>query len=540
MKYDQESEEVDFPGYSIQRNDPKSYNNDDEQTSSKKIWIILGIIGILILAGLIVFLILFIKHKRSKNDGGYIVSKYIVKSNKAVTIFNPIYVQLGSEDYQIEIMDSGNLYANSTRILEGEDISIEGNEFTTNKRGIIQLKIIFNKPLTSMTQMFEDCENLIEVDLSNFVSDKITSLSSAFSHCDLLEEVKFDNFKSSNLETMYASFEGCKELKGLDLSSFQETPYLKSMNSLFKNCYKLSYLNLKNFNFQVDVNLREVFLNTNNLKITIVEDSATKTILNRFYKLYFNNNLTDNLNVDCTSGEKENCKECVNENNEKYKCKSCNDGYYLPDIEYPTSCRKCFIDHCNSCSKYVNCDGCRSGFYLSNKTDECLSCSEGCINCVEGNNCLACGENYILNNSICIKNITDEEEEEEEEEEIIPTTVTETSSIKILTDSNTIISSIINPTDSNNIISSTNNPTVSNNITSSVNNPSDSHTITSSLNNSTDSKDITSSIDYPSDYNTITSSIDYPSDSNTITSSIDNPKDSNNIISSINIPTDSN
>ena len=530
MKYDQESEEVDFPGYSIQRNDPKSYNNDDEQTSSKKIWIILGIIGVLILAGLIVFLILFIKHKRSKNDGGYIVSKYIVKSNKAVTIFNPIYVQLGSEDYQIEIMDSGNLYANSTRILEGEDISIEGNEFTTNKRGIVQLKIIFNKPLTSMTQMFEDCGNLIEVDLSNFVSDKITSLSSTFSHCDLLEVVKFDNFKSSNLETMYASFEGCKELKGLDLSSFQETPCLKSMNSLFKNCHKLSYLNLKNFNFQVDVNLREVFLNTKNLKITIVEDSDTKTLLNRFYKLYFSKNLTDNLNVECTLGENENCKECVNENNEKYKCKSCNDGYYLPSIKYPTSCRECFIDNCNSCSKYINCDGCKSGFYLSNKTNECLSCGEGCINCVEGNNCLVCGENYILNNSICIKNITEKEEEkeeEEEQEEIIPTTIIETSSIKILTDSNTMISSIINPTDSNNIISSTNNPTDSNNITSSVNNPSDSNTINSSLNNLNDSNDITSSIDYPSNYNTITSSID-------------NPKDSNNIVSSININTDTN
>ena len=37
----------------------------------------------------------------------------------------------------------------------------------------------------------------------------------------------------------------------------------------------------KNFNFQVDVNLREVFLNTNNLKVTIVEDSDTKTKLNK-------------------------------------------------------------------------------------------------------------------------------------------------------------------------------------------------------------------------------------------------------------------
>ena len=66
MKYDQESEEVDFPGYSMQRNDPKSYNNDDEPTSSKKKWIILAIVGVIIIAGLVVFLILFIKQKRSQ------------------------------------------------------------------------------------------------------------------------------------------------------------------------------------------------------------------------------------------------------------------------------------------------------------------------------------------------------------------------------------------------------------------------------------------------------------------------------------------
>ena len=499
MKYDQESEEVDFPGYSMQRNDPKSYNNDDEQTSSKKKWIILAIIGIIIIAGLVIFLIIFIKQKRSKKDGGYIVSKYIVKSNKYVTIFNPIYIQLGSEDYSIEIMDSGCSYVNNTRILEGEDITIENNEFSTNKKGVVQLKIKFNKPLTTMTQMFEDCENLLEVDLSNFVTDKITSLSSAFSHCELLEIVNFGNFKSSNLETMYASFEGCEELKGLDLSSFEDTSCLKSMNSLFKNCYRLSYLNIKNFNFEVDVNLREVFLNTNNLKVTIVEDSDTKSKLNKYYKLYFSKNLTDNLNSECTLGENENCKECDNDNNEKYKCKSCNDGYYLPSIDYPTNCRKCFIDNCKSCSKYVNCDDCMSGFYLSNNKNECLSCGEGCINCNEENNCLACDDNYILNNSICIRNITEEEEEKEEKEEkkeIIPTTVIETSSIEIIPDSNTIISSINIPTDSNTNIYSTNNPTDSNDISSSINNPSDSNIIT---NNPSDSNTITSSINIQTD-----------------------------------------
>ena len=40
---------------------------------------------------------------------------------------------------------------------------------------------------------------------------------------------------------MISAFENCKELPGLNLSSF-ETPKLKSMNSMFKNCKKLTKL----------------------------------------------------------------------------------------------------------------------------------------------------------------------------------------------------------------------------------------------------------------------------------------------------------
>ena len=244
--------------------------------------------------------------------------------------------------------------------------------------------------------MFEDCDNLIEVDLSNFISDNVKYMSSTFYHCGALEAVNFANFKSSNLVTMYAAFEKCDSLTGLDLSSFDDLSNLKSMNSLFKDCQKLSYLNLQNFKFKNEVNLRDILLNTFNLKIIIIQDSTTKN------KIYYRKQFSNDTNINCDIGDNEKCKECSNNEGEKYKCKSCNEGYFLPDIKFPTSCIECFIDNCNICSNNINCESCKNGFYLSQNKEECQACGEGCINCTDSNNCITCNENYNLNNGICI------------------------------------------------------------------------------------------------------------------------------------------
>ena len=176
------------------------------------------------------------------------------------------------------------------------------------------------------------------------------------------------------------------------------SPFLKSMNSLFRNCHKLSYINLQNFKFENNVNLREVFYDCANIKILILKDPTTKE------KILFNKNFSDNTNINCIIGENEKCKECQITEGSKYKCKTCNAGYILPDNEHPTSCKKCFINNCNKCSTYISCDECIDGFYLSENKGECLNCGIGCLKCNGQGNCSQCNEGYSLNNdTVCSK-----------------------------------------------------------------------------------------------------------------------------------------
>ena len=395
MKYEDDSAE--FPNYSMRNQDIKLYNYDEDENQNKKIWIIvIIIIIILVIVGLIIFLVLYFKNKNKKEEGGYINAKYIIPTSNEITIFNPSYVNLKSNDYSIEVIEIETANTNNTRILDN-DITINENKFSSNKKGLITFKIRFKKALESMSQMFEECENLVEIDLSNFVSDKVRYLSSTFCHCESLESINFSNFKSSNLVTMYAAFENCLKLTALNLSSFTDTSNLKSMNSMLRNCNNIVYLNLNYFKFINDVNIREILFHTNNLKVVIIEDSTVRNKIDKYH-----NYLNDINNVICEIGENEKCKECNDNFGEFYKCKSCNEGYFLPEIDYPTICRKCFIENCANCSKYLSCENCKIGFYLSSYKDECLSCADNCLQCNDINNCTNCKDNYILNNGNCI------------------------------------------------------------------------------------------------------------------------------------------
>ena len=333
MDTEDDFEDHDFPSCEMPQKLKKSI-------TKKKQLLSLSIIIIVIILGLIIFLIVFFSKKKisinstldaaddedkednesinNYNDGGYIIGKYYVQSRNNITLFEPSSIGLSEKEFRIEKIE------NNIRILQENEGNIENNIFYSNFKGEIKFKIILNKTLSNMNGMFQNCKELKDLDLSNFKSEKVEDMSSTFLNCDSLENINFNGFNSSKLINMDRTFEGCKELTGLDLSSF-EVPQLKSMKSTFKNCNNIFIIKLDNFNFK-DIVYDDIFSGDNNLKIVIFNNTKSK--------LFNNQNYSDNINIDCIKGEKEKCKKCDN-----FKCESCNDGYYLPDILFPIKCK---------------------------------------------------------------------------------------------------------------------------------------------------------------------------------------------------------
>ena len=123
--------------------------------------------------------------------------------------------------------------------------------------------------------MFQKCEELEYLDLSNFDTSKVMSMNCIFSQCINLKEIKGINiFNTFNVNIMDGMFQYCKELEYLDLSNFNtsnvtgmklmfnkchklkeikgldnfNTKNVKIMAGIFSECNELEYLNLSNFN----------------------------------------------------------------------------------------------------------------------------------------------------------------------------------------------------------------------------------------------------------------------------------------------------
>ena len=320
MKYEEDYDDIDFPPCRVTSNSNLSseknlikekFNTNEQQPhplSHKKLFLIIGIAIAIVLIVLIIALVVIFSKKNKTKSGGYIIVSYQVKPNEEIKIFNPKELKK-EEDYTIEVYPNDD---NSLRIL-GNSENIIDNFYKAKEEGIVQLKITFNKTLTTMSEMFQDCEHLTNVDLSRFESEDITSMSSAFLNCVNLDEIKFTNFNSKNVENMDNTFENCKELTGLNLSSYDITK-LTSMESTFKDCINLVVLDVSNFNLnKKDIINKNTFENTN-LRILNGNDNIIKTI-----QKYIN---IDN-NKTCIIGDNEKCKSCKTEENKKYECYTC-------------------------------------------------------------------------------------------------------------------------------------------------------------------------------------------------------------------------
>lgn len=98
--------------------------------------------------------------------------------------------------------------------------------------------------VTDMSYMFYPCQSLTAINLSNFDTAHVTNVSGAFYQCTKLTYIDLTNCDTSHATNMNYMFYECNELatvKGvIDMKS------CKFYNYMFRNCYKLTGVKIKN------------------------------------------------------------------------------------------------------------------------------------------------------------------------------------------------------------------------------------------------------------------------------------------------------
>lgn len=183
------------------------------------------------------------------------------------------------------IETSGGIFNGDTNL---EKISVADNGIrptTTNQwfrncnnLASVDLEKIDTSMVTNMTSMFGGCSKLDSLDLSNFETSKVQCMDGMFSRCYALRTLDFKSFNTSNVKDMDNMFLSCIGLTSLDLSNF-DTANVEDMHSMFSGCSNLKTLKLsQSWNTGSVVSMKEMFRECSKLTELDVADWNTGSV----------------------------------------------------------------------------------------------------------------------------------------------------------------------------------------------------------------------------------------------------------------------
>ena len=191
------------------------------------------------------------------NDGNgnlfklFIILLYLIPNYEVLNIrYKPIKTFSYDNEIRLKVKGIGYYpvilsdYRPSSMKLNGTKIGSNTNIQLPNYINDVRLK--FSNTLSSCENMFSQCSQIIEIDLTNFISTEVGNIDYMFNGCSSLKSIKFGNFKTSGVNKMQGVFHGCTSLESLDLSSF-DTSSVIDFQSMFSYCKSLKSLDLSNF-----------------------------------------------------------------------------------------------------------------------------------------------------------------------------------------------------------------------------------------------------------------------------------------------------
>ena len=176
------------------------------------------------------------------------------------------------------------IYTNAEIIILGSGNNLKNIDYMffgcgNLKKIIFTIKGINNSNVISTNSMFKDCNELAELNLSNFDTSKVTSMICMFSGCSSLKELNLSKFNTSKVTNMAYMFDGCTSLTKLDISIF-DTSNVRNMSFMFSNCSSLNKLDLSNWNTDNVTDMENMFYNCNRLTSLDVSSFNTNNVKN--------------------------------------------------------------------------------------------------------------------------------------------------------------------------------------------------------------------------------------------------------------------
>lgn len=163
----------------------------------------------------------------------------------------------------------------------------------SNLTAINNLKYLDTKNVTDMSSMFNGCEALVNLDITNLDTTNVTTANSMFNGCTSLSQIDLTQFRTKNLIDASNMFKGCSSLTKLDLSSFN-TSVIANANMMFYGCENMETIDMRTAEFADTVQATDMFASIASNKVKPV----TIIVKNDVVKAWIEEKLQDgNANV---------------------------------------------------------------------------------------------------------------------------------------------------------------------------------------------------------------------------------------------------
>lgn len=185
----------------------------------------------------------------------------------------------------IKIKDCSNLFENCQGVTQIDLSDFDTSETTTMKSMFyacnslqeINLNGINTSKVINMSAMFSSCHNLVTLDLSNFDTSNVTNMESMFGNVGM-QNVDISNLDTSNVKNMRGMFANSQWLISLNLSNFN-TSNVTDMSWMFNNCFDLETLDISNFDFSNVTDSEKMFNAIPSDCLITVKDQTAKNFI---------------------------------------------------------------------------------------------------------------------------------------------------------------------------------------------------------------------------------------------------------------------
>ena len=187
------------------------------------------------------------------------VTVYADNSPQAIyATYNPVdsLLTVFTPAKSIEIEDASHMFFEMNALRSIELGNFRVSEKTTNMTSMFQscnslasldVSNWNTENVIQMHKMFEGCHSLATLDVSNWNVGKVELMYQTFALCFSLTELDVSNWNTENVEDMYWMFESCRLLTALDVSNWN-VEKVRSTNHMFYNCNALATLDVSNWN----------------------------------------------------------------------------------------------------------------------------------------------------------------------------------------------------------------------------------------------------------------------------------------------------